>query len=300
MARKKIDFGVNPLLSGPSLVTRNASGSPYREIDISEIDVDPEQPRKSFDKSALESLSKSIAQYGVLSPILIRMTAPGGSYRVVAGERRLRASKLAGLNTIPAIVEIDDEEEGVTSAKQLVENLQRENLSSLERANAIGHMKDSYGWSVREIGNRIGISKTMVQRSLDVLGLGDDLKAALAAGASESKVLTLKGVEDPKIRRELLARIDHYTRGQLEAAIESLLGASKEGGASHGGTKSKHNKAKKKKSADDLRFVEEVQNQLGLKVEVVRKEGKSGQGKVVIDFYSKEDLAGLYDRLATK
>ena len=169
MARKKIDFGVNPLLSGPSLVARNTSGSPYREIDLTEIDVDPDQPRKNFDRGALESLAKSIEQYGVLSPILIRMTAPGGSYRVVAGERRYRAAKMAGLNTIPAIIEFDDEEQGVTSAKQLVENLQRENLDSLEKANAIGHMKDSYGWSVREIASRIGISKTMVQRSLDCL-----------------------------------------------------------------------------------------------------------------------------------
>ncbi len=300
MARKKLDFAANPLLSGPSLISRNTSGSPYREISLTEIDPDPEQPRREFDAEALESLSKSISQYGVLCPILIRATTPGGSYRLVSGERRFRAAKKAGLETIPAIIESDTEDLADTRAKQLVENIQRENLNPIERANAIGHLREAYKLSVRDIAGKIGMSKTMVQRSLDILSLDDDLKAALASGASESKILTLKRVEDVAIRKELLSRIEHYTRSQLEEAIETLLGEQLESSeASHGGTGAKKVKPKKKLSAEDRRFVEDVQKNLSLKVQISRKPDSKQQGRVVLDFYSKADLKELYERLTS-
>ena len=108
MARKNVQFELNPLLSGPTLQARTVSGSPYRELNIADIDVDPEQPRRVFDDEALAELAASIKEHGLLCPILVRLTA-GGSYRVVAGERRFRASKLLGKETIPAIVESDED-----------------------------------------------------------------------------------------------------------------------------------------------------------------------------------------------
>jgi len=138
----------------------------------------------------------------------------------------------------------------------------------------------------------------MVQRSLDILNLEDDLKFALAAGASESKILTLKRVEDAAIRKELLSRIEHYTRSQLEEAIDTLLGTGQESSElSHGGTGKKAKKPAKKLSAEDRRFVEDVQKELGIKVQISRKPDNKQQGRVVLDFYSKSDLKELYNKL---
>jgi len=201
---------------------------------------------------------------------------------------------MAGLESIPAIVETDSEELAETRAKQIVENIQRENLNPIERANAIGHLREAHKLSVRDIAAKIGMSKTMVQRSLEILTLEDDLKFALASGASESKVLTLRKVEDAAIRKELLSRIEHYTRSQLEEAIDTLIGAGEESSElSHGGT----GKKAKKLSAEDRRFIEDVQKELGIKVQISRKPENKQQGRVVLDFYSKSDLKELYNKL---
>ena len=294
MARKNLKFEMNPLLSGPTLEARAKSGSPYRLLPISEIDVDPEQPRRYFDTEALSELAASIKEYGVLSPILVRVTA-GGTYRVVAGERRLRACRLLGLDTIPAVIDTEDREEKSTLAKQLVENLQRQDLSSLERANAMGQLRDRHAWSVREIARRLGASKTLVQRSLDLLNLPDDLLAALAAGASETKVALLQRIEDRDLRKELLAQLDQLSRAALEQKISALLsGTDAEGEVSHRGTP----RAKAARlSTEDKRIVEELQRALGAKVQLLRGKKNSKQGKLVLEFYSTEDLSELHRRL---
>ena len=218
MARKTLKFEMNPLLGGPTLEARTRSGSPYRLLPLAEIDVDPDQPRRNFDTEALAGLAASIKEHGVICPILVKVTA-GGTYRVVAGERRLRASRLIGLETIPAIIDSEDADENNTLAKQLVENLQREDLSAIERALAVGQLRDRYGWSVREIAKKLGASKSLVQRSLDVLGLPEDLREALQLGASESKVLMLQQIEDRETRKALLERIEELSRNELELEI---------------------------------------------------------------------------------
>ncbi|MCB0345015.1 MAG: ParB/RepB/Spo0J family partition protein, partial [Bdellovibrionales bacterium] len=217
MARKKVKFDINPLLSGPSLASRATGGNPYRELSLSEIDLDPDQPRRVFNEESIEELSQSIKEYGVLSPLIVQMT-DGGTYKLVAGERRYRAAKKAGLKVVPALVAARDSEDS-TLAKQLTENLQREDLSPMERALAIGQLKESYTWSIRDIAKRLGISKAMVQRSLEILSLPDDLQAALIAGASESKILILGSVADREFRKQLIKKLSQLTRAQLEAEI---------------------------------------------------------------------------------
>lgn len=293
MARKSLKFEINPLLSGPTLEARAKSGSPYRLLPISEIDVDPEQPRRHFDTEALSELAASIKEYGVLSPILVRVTA-GGTYRVIAGERRLRASRLLGVDTIPAIIDVEDREEKSTLAKQLVENLQRQDLTVLERANAVAQLRDRHSWSVREIARRLGASKSLVQRSLDLLNLPDDLLEAVAGGASESKVLLLQQVEDRQLRQELLAQLDSLSRTALEAKIAALLGGGGEKEElSHRGTAA----SKPKLSTEDKRIIDELQRALGTKVQLLRTKKNSKQGKLVLEFYSTDDLSELHRRL---
>jgi ParB family chromosome partitioning protein len=296
MARKTLKFEMNPLLSGPSLESRARTGSPYREISISDIDVDPDQPRRVFDQAALNELATSIKEYGVLCPILVRI-AEGGTYRVVAGERRLRAAKLAGLDRIPAVVDSDKEDGKDVLAKQLVENLQRQDLSSMERALAIGQLREQFSWSVREVATHLGVSKSFVQRCIEVLELPDDLQAALIAGAPESKILLLAQIKDRAKRKSLIARLEQLSRSALEEELDELLGRGGQGDeVSHGGTKRKKRKGPQL-SVEDRRIVEEIQRTLGTKVEIARKSGDSGKGRLTLEFYSPTDLYEIYRRL---
>ena len=294
MARKNLKFDLNPLLSGPSLEARTKSGSPYRLLPLSEIDVDPEQPRRSFEPESLAELAASIKEYGVLSPILVRVTA-GGTYRVVAGERRLRASKLLDLDTIPAVIDTDDKADQSTLAKQRVENIQRQDLAPMERAQAMAMLRDRHSWSVREIARRLGTSKSLVQRSMDLLELPEDLRAALLRGVPESKVLLLKSVEDRALRQELLASMDDLSRDALEQRIREIGGDE----VSHGGTDKRRTKSRRFLNADDKRIVEEIQRSLGTKVQLIRTGKSSGQGRLTIEFYSEDDLNEMHKRLTS-
>lgn len=298
MVRKNLKFGINPLLSGPSLEARAKTGSPYRVIPLSEVDVDPDQPRRAFDAEALSELAASIKEYGVLNPILVRITA-GGTYRVIAGERRLRACRLLGLDTIPAIVDVEDNEEKSTLAKQLVENIQRQDLTPFERATAVGQLRDRYSWSIREIAKKLGTSKSLVQRSLELLELPDDLQAALLNGASETKVLLLARVADREMRKELIDNIDQYSRNALEVKVRELIGEGENQDLSHGGTvaKTRIGAAPRKLSTEDKRLVEEIQRALGTKIQLIRNPSKRGQGKLVLEFYSPADLEEMHKRL---
>lgn len=297
MSRKGISLDKNPLFGGPSLAERQKTGSPYREISISEIDVDPEQPRRVFDEQALSELSESIKEFGVLSPVLVRLTE-GGSYRLIAGERRFRASKLAGLKTIPAIIDSKvAEDEGSILPKQLVENLQRQDLSSMERALAIGTLKRELGLSVRDIASKLGVSKSLVQRSLDILSLPEDLQSALIAGASESKIFILANVGNQEVRKQILPRLEELSRTQLEAMIQELIsGQASE--VSHRGTLSSKKKTQVV-SLEDQRIADEIQKALGTRVSIQRSSSKSEQGKLILEFYSTSDLDEIHQKLTS-
>lgn len=298
MARKKLNLQVNPLTRGPSLFERTRSGSPYREIPLAEIDVDPDQPRRVFAEETLNELAESIKEYGVLCPVLVRPTE-GGTYRLITGERRFRASKLAGLQVIPAVVDQGDETDTTRLSKQLVENLQRQDLTPMERSIAIGQLRDSYQWSVREIASRLGVSKTFVQRSLEIVDLPDDLQAALISGAAESKILLLHGIDNKEVRAQFLSQLDHFTRAQLEEEVRRIraLLESNEDKVSHGGT-AKSEKAKRKAlSPEDHRIVQDIQNKLGTKVYLLRSQQRQEQGRITLEFYSDQDLKEIYKRL---
>ena len=295
MARKKVSFSLNPLLSGPSLASRASSGSPYRELPVGEVDVDPDQPRRVFDTEALAELAASIKEHGVLCPILVRV-GESGTYRLVSGERRLRAAKLAGLSSIPAVIDSNEESETSTLAKQLVENMQRQDLTAMERALAIGQLRDTFQLSFREIAKRLGVSKGVVQRSLDVLNLPDDLQAALIEGASESKILVIGQVKDRALRKELLQLINDLTREELEQRIREggAGGESSDEKVYRGGTK---RGAGRRVSAEDTRLASDLQRLLGTRVQVLRRRGKPQQGRLLLEFYSNDDLKEIVKRL---
>lgn len=283
MAKRNLVLANNPLLSGPKFEERAKGGIPYREVQIETIDTDPNQPRVHFDESRLQELCDSIKTYGVLSPLIVKPSTKAGRYQLVAGERRLRASLKAGLKSIPVILnqEVDTAEEN-TLAMQLVENLQRADLTPLERAHAIGALKETFDLSIRQVADKLGISKSMVQRSLDILDLPDDLLNALREGASESKVLLIAKIDDADIRASYLKDLDALTRTQIKKDIDKELKDTAS--------------AKEPLSADDKRVVDELMRALGLKVKMSRS-ADTDAGKLTIDFYSEDDLKMVFRKL---
>lgn len=280
MSRKKILLSNNPLFSGPPLEERQKGTGPYREITVQDIVADPNQPRTQFDEEKLKELAESIKTYGILNPILVRKTKDQGKYILVAGERRLRAAKLAGLKTVPALIDqSEDKSEERTLAMQLVENLQRADLAPLERAQAIGVLRDNYDLSIRDIAQKLGMSKSSVQRNVEILSLPEDLQRALKDGASESKVLLLAKIEDPEIRASYLKDIEVLTRNQIEKKIKV------------DNSKESDNKII---FVEDQRISEEIQRSLGLRTKIVRNSSNTEQGRLSIDFYSEEDLKTIF------
>lgn len=282
--KRKLVFANNPLLSGPALVDREKLASPYRVIDLASIETDPNQPRREFNPEKLQELAQSIQTYGVLSPVLVKPATQAGKFVLLAGERRFRASKLAGLTSIPVMVDQGESsgQEGRTLAIQLVENLQRADLSSLEKAQAIGALRDNFQLSVRDIAEKLGISKSMVQRSLEILELPDDLLNALRDGASESKILLLSKIEDPEIRATYLQDIESLTRNELQKKLPRTPA---------------QKAAPSVTTPDDQRIVDEMQRALGLRVKMFRDKNNEEAGVLQVDFYSDSDLQEVFRRL---
>ena len=290
MSKRSFSFANNPLMQGPGLEERVRGGIPYREIPLSAIEADPNQPRRTFDEEKLQELSESIKLYGVLSPILVRPGVLPGRYTVISGERRYRASTLAGLTSIPAMVSQSQDEDGKTLAIQLVENLQRADLTSLERAQAIGALRDGHSLSIREIAEKLSISKSAVQRSLEILSLPDDLLNALKEGAAESKVLLIAKIDDENIRASYLKDVDVLTRAQLEKSLDNKKATSP----------NDYQPEPKMVSAEDQRIAEEIQRSLGMKVRLSRSTPQAEGGRLVVDFYGDGDLQILFRKLVSE
>ncbi len=286
MSKRSFSFSNNPLMAGPALDERAKGGIPYREIPLSAIEADPHQPRQTFDEEKLQELADSIKLYGVLSPILVRAGQLPGRYTVISGERRFRAAHLAALSSIPAMVNHGEDVQGRTLAIQLVENLQRDDLTPIERAHAIGALRDGNSLSIRDIAEKLSISKSAVQRSLDILQLPDDLLNALRQGASESKVLLLAKIEDEQLRATYLKDLDLLTRAQLE----KNLGKGRTDNDDVTGEPKVIN-------AEDLRISDEIQRALGMKVKLIRSNSSSDSGKLMVEFYAEGDLQILFRKL---
>jgi ParB family chromosome partitioning protein len=286
MTKRGFSFANNPLMQGPALDERVRGGVPYREIPLSAIEADPNQPRRTFDTDKLNELSESIKLYGVLSPILVRAGKLPGRYTVISGERRFRAAHLAGLSSIPAVVSQGDDAQDRTLAIQLVENLQRDDLTPLERAQAIGALRDGYNLSIRDIADKLSISKSAVQRSLEILQLPDDLLNALREGASESKVLLLAKIDDEKVRASYLKDLDILTRAQLEKDLQSPKPS-----------QANDDNVQKGLSPEDMRIADEIQRALGMKVRLSRPTPGAENGRLSIDFYGDGDLQVIFRKL---
>lgn len=195
------------------------------EIEVEQICANPEQPRKIFEKKELEELSHSIGEFGVIQPIVVKRTATGQErYFLIAGERRLRAAKMAGLTKIPAIVREADEKDVALIA--LVENVQRENLSYLEEASAYYSLMEDYGLTQSEISRRVGKQQSTISNKIRLLSLPIELRNVLAENQlTERHARALLKISDNETRKQLLDKIILHNLNvkQSEKLIDDFL-----------------------------------------------------------------------------
>ena len=211
----------------PALLTRTRVGrGGIVQVPVNEIDPNPNQPRRVFDGESLAALAEGIKQYGVLSPISVRLHY--GRYELIAGERRLRAARLAGLTRVPCLVlDVDMEESGLLA---MVENLQREDLDFVEEARGISNLIRMFDMSQEEAARRLGLSQSAVANKLRLLKLPPDILAALRdKGLTERHGRALLRLGTPEEQRAALAAIcaQGLNVAQTDAYIDALLTAKK-------------------------------------------------------------------------
>jgi ParB family chromosome partitioning protein len=261
--------------------TSPAGAAPV-EVPISRIRGNPYQPRQKVEQKALEALAASIAMHGVLQPIIVTEVLDG--YQLVAGERRVRAAQLAGLDYVPAIVRQMAEKDQLAVA--LVENVQRADLNAMEEAHAYRQLADEFGLTQDDIATRVGRARSTVANTLRLLELDPTVQQALGdGGVSEGHARALAGAT-PTIQRQLLDAI--VARGLSVRQTEELVRRLRERPAA----------VARSEAAVDVEFArleEDLRRSLGTKVTLARS--RKG-GRIVIEYYSDEELSRLIDRLA--
>ena len=264
---------------------RSAEPGPT-EVPISRIQPNPLQPRRHMDQAELEALAASIAEHGVLLPVLVTQTLDG--YQLIAGERRVRAAAAAGLERIPAVVRRSDDRERLELA--LVENLQREDLDPIEAAHGFRRLIDEFGFTHEDIAERVGRARSTVANTMRLLDLAPVVQVAIADGSiSEGHGRALGGLAVEHQEHVLGAVVD---QGLSVRQSEELVRRLREPKVHTNGSTSDDIIATR--DPDLERIEEELRRSLGTKVSLARS--RRG-GRIVIEYYSDEELGRLYDRL---
>ncbi len=279
MAMKKgLGRGLDALLGDYTQPTPEG----VQQVDIRRIDTNAGQPRKDFDQEKLQELADSIRQHGVVQPILLRQN--GERYVIVAGERRFRAARLAGLEKVPAIVKDLDEAQVMEVA--LIENLQREDLNPIEEAAAIRFLMQQHDLTQEEVSKRLSKSRPAIANSLRLLTLPEPVQAYLRNGKLQAgHARALAGLQDPEAQAVLADKI--VGEGLSVRAAESL--------AREQGQKPPRQKKEPPATDPDLAAAEtSLREWLGTKVSI---QGSSQRGRIIIEYYNAELLQGIYDLL---
>ena len=253
-------------------------------LDVSEIQPDPNQPRKNFRPEAMDELVESIRVHGVLQPILVSKKDGSEGYTIVAGERRWRAAQSIGLQQIPAVVRDTDSTSRMLLA--LVENLQRSDLGILEEAAAYDQLQNEFGLTQQEIGRRVGRSRSAVANTLRLLDLPSAVMELVRSGdisAGHARALLQLQNYDRQIEIATLITDDGLSVRDVERLI----------------AKESNSKPKRRTQlpadSESSRLEEAIQQKLGTRVTL--KRNSNGQGQMIIHFYSDDELTGIIENI---
>jgi len=280
MQKQALGKGLGALI--PDLSTlddkeRKALG--IHELELDKIVPNEYQPRKTFQDDALKELASSIKEHGVIQPIIVHRI--GSNFGLIAGERRWRASKLAGLKTIPALVKEATKRELIEQA--LIENIQREDLNPLEAAEAYKRLQDEFRLTQEDLAKRVGKERSTITNFLRLLGLPREVKQDLVAGnlsmGHAKALLSLERVRDQQQAAIAIVKKGLSVR-EAEALVNRLKNPPKE---------------KKARQSHELKTVEEkLRKTLGTKVSIV---AKAKGGRIVIEYYSNEELDSILEKI---
>ena len=285
MSKKRLGRGLDALLSGD--VSASASPPPGGPSNLGEIAVTDVvrgryQPRREFNEAALNELAASIRAQGLMQPVVVRPRAQGG-YELVAGERRWRAAKIAGLERIPASIrEVTDEQ---ASAMALIENIQREDLNPLEEAEALDRLKNEFELTQQQVADAVGKSRVAVTNLLRLLALAHPVQEMLLAGEIEMgharALLSLELIDQERLARVVASK--GLSVRATEAMVRSRQQPARAAGTGEG------------KDADTRRLERDLTDRLGAPVAIAH-DGK-GKGKVTISYGSLDQLDGVLRHL---
>lgn len=254
-----------------------ADASELQHLSLNAVQPGKYQPRGDMDQASLEELAQSIKAQGVMQPIVVRLVAKN-TYEIIAGERRWRAAKLAGLKTIPALVRDVSDEAAIAMA--LIENIQREDLNPIEEAVALQRLQKEFELTQQEVANAVGKSRASVANLLRLTGLPDEVKTLLAHGDLEMgharAILGLPAEHQVEAARHVVAKA--LTVRQTEALVRNM----------------QEDKPAKEKAAPDpdvKRLELKLAERLGTQVQI--KQGQKGKGQLVISYGTLEELQGV-------
>ncbi len=279
MAKKGLGRGLGALLDAGAVVeTTTENEKDVKKIKITQIEPNKTQPRTDFDEEKIEELAESIREYGLIQPIVVKLNK-NGYYTIIAGERRWRAARKAGLKEVPAVIK--DVSEQTEKEITLIENIQRENLNALEEAAGIKELMDVYGLTQEDVARKIGRSRPAVANILRLLNLPEEIQKLVKEGTlSQGHARALLAVED-KVKAQEIAKIiiaqDMSVR-QTEAYIAGL-------------SKVKTVKKLTKEEIEIARHIkaleESLSSELGTKIKIVNKKNK---GRIEIPYNTSEDF----------
>ena len=284
--------GLESLIPGSKQMHPESQKENIFYVEINKIKPNPDQPRQDFDQEGIKELSQSIRKYGVLQPLLVSKTEEEGPrgrnvyYQLIAGERRLKAAKIAGLPNVPVVIRDDFVTKGARLEVALVENVQRKDLNPVEEAEAYERLTKEFGLTQQEIAQKVGKSREVVANSLRLIGLPKDIKESLRGGIlSRAHARALLAFGDEAKQREVYG---HILGGRLSSKDVEQMASS-----------SKPSKSKKLKlSPQEMNKFHNLEKNLGemLKVPVLIRSTDKG-GHIVIKFATLQELNKVAKRI---
>ena len=284
MSRRGLGRGLDALLPGNGI---QSNGDDNYEIPVNEISPNRFQPRKDFDPDRLSELVESVKLYGVLQPIVVRRHETG--YELVAGERRWRASQIAGLKNIPAVVRNYTDTE--MTAVALVENLQREDLNPIEEAHAYRRLIDEFGFTQEEVSQKVGKSRPFIANVVRLLNLPPTVQEYVSRGTmsqGQARPLLVLPTEEMQIEAAVEIVTQALTARESEELSRKL--------SQRGSVKTK--KKEPSRNTDEHNAGERLSELLATRVRIIAR--GSGQGVIEIEYYSDEELQNIVEKIEGK